>query len=80
MSRWVVPWWPPAVGTKLRCVGLGNENHAVLHVFAGLTDGVSVLVVTKEWQPNHQRWNYAIHTAADAFDGLIWLEGEPQPT
>ena len=87
MNREAPEWWPPKLGDKLRhtashSAGPGRIKYvdAVLHVVSVFEDkDGEQRVVTAEWFPGKQRWNYEIFWWYQAALGMIWPDGTEKP-
>jgi hypothetical protein len=87
VSREVPSWWPPKVGDKLRhtasqSAGPGRIKYvdAILHVVSVFEDkDGEQRIVTAEWFPGKQRWNYEVHWWYQAALGMIWRDGTKKP-
>ena len=69
MNREAPTWWPPKVGDKLRLIaashsaGPGRIKYVdgLLHVVSVFEDKDSAQrIVTAEWFPSKQHWNYEV--------------------
>lgn len=79
-------WWPPKVGDKLRhgtlhgCDGGVKRVEALLHVLSVFEDkDGEQRIVTAEWYPTRQRWNYEVFWWYQATIGTIWPDGTERP-
>ena len=80
-------WWPPKVGDQLRHATLHGHHGgvkqvaALLHVLSVFEDkDGETRIVTAEWYPTRQRWNYEVFWWYQATLGTIWPDGEERPS
>ncbi len=83
MRDFNVTWWPPPIGAKLRHFtihggGIG-QTAALIHVVGVFEHLDEQRIVTAEWFPSKQRWNYEIFWEHSAWIGMIWQDGTESP-